>query len=281
MDIKDWTVALVEPNRFEAQIQTDLLKAAGVTRIRWFRDSAEAMAALELYPANIIIFEFANTPHDGEAWTKALRRNRRVHNRKASVFIVSHAVSRQQMEICRHAGANAIIGKPLSGSTLLATIKKVLGAPRPFIDAEGYVGPCRRAGIVTAGNTPGSAGAKKRRQSDMVAAPSLPAAVAALASATGDFVRGRAARVDACEATLRLVQEIAAETNEAALAAATASLAAHLAKPPPHEAAFKAELASLMDDVAQVAAKAIEASGARDALAESVRRAEARAEKAA
>lgn len=277
MDIKDWTVALVEPNRFEAQIQTDILKNAGVTRIRWFRSSDEAAAALELYPANIIIFEFANTPQDGEAWTKAFRRNRRMANRKASIFMLSHAVSRQLAETCRHAGANAIIGKPLSGATLLATIKKVLGAPRPFIDAAGYVGPCRRAGIVTAG----LAGEKSRRETDKTVAPSLPGAVAALASAAGDFVRGRAPRVDACAATLRLVQEIAAETKAEALAQAAETLAAHLAKPLPHEAAFKAELAHLMDDVAQVAAKTIEASGARDALAESVRRAEARAEKAA
>lgn len=276
MDIKDWAVALVEPNRFEAQIQTDLLKAAGVARIRWFRASDEAMAALELYPANIIIFEYASTPQNGEAWTKAFRRNRRVHNRKAPIFILSHGVSRQLTEVCRHAGANAVIGKPLSGATLLATIKKVLASPRPFIDAENYVGPCRRAGIVTAG-----AAKRRRRQSDAEAEPSLPAAVAALASATGDFVRGRSVRLDACEATLRLVQEIAAQTNERALADAAAALAAHLAKPAPHEAAFKAVLAELMDRVAQVAARAIEAGGARDALAESVRRAEARAEKAA
>ncbi len=275
MEVRDWTIALVEPNRFEAQIQTDLLKAAGASRIRWFRDSAEAMAALELYPANIILFGFENAPQDGAEWTRAFRRNRRAHNRKAAVFILSPAVSRALAETCRHAGANAIIGKPISSATLLTTIRKVLANPRPFIDAEGYVGPCRRAGIVT------TAAANKRRRSDAETAGSLPAAVAALASAAGDFVRGRAATVEACVATLRLVQEIAADTRETALAKSADVLAAHLASPPPHDAVFKAGLAERMDAVAQIAARAIDAHGRRDDLAKTVRKAEARSEEAA
>lgn len=275
MDIREWTVALVEPNKFEAQIQTDILKAAGVTRIRWFRDAAEASVALELYAANIIIFAFENSPQNGAEWTKAFRRNRRAHNRRAAVFLLSHAVSRALAETCRHAGANAIIGKPISGATLLATIRKVLSNPRPFIEAEGYVGPCRRAGIVTAGP------AKKRRKSDEEAAPSLSAAVASLASAIGGFVRERAGSAEACAAPLQLVRDIAAQAKESELDDAAAALGTQLTKRVPHDAAFKAKTAELMDAVAQVAARVIDTRGGRDALAENVRRAEARRGKAA
>ena len=40
------------------------------------------------------------------------------------------------------------------------TINKVLAKPRPFVDSDVYVGPCRRAGIVSAGT------GKYRRKSD-------------------------------------------------------------------------------------------------------------------
>ncbi|NJM35956.1 MAG: hypothetical protein HC850_16135 [Rhodomicrobium sp.] len=47
---------------------------------------------------------------------------------------------------------------PISGGVIINTVKKVLARPRPFIDEAGYVGPCRRAGIVIAG-----VGSRRRR----------------------------------------------------------------------------------------------------------------------
>ena len=44
----------------------------------------------------------------------------------------SGAFSLAMAEQCRHAGANALIGKPISAKVLLATITKVLSKPREF-----------------------------------------------------------------------------------------------------------------------------------------------------
>ena len=76
------------------------------------------------------------------------------------MFIVSAALTLALAERCGIDGAIAIIGKPISSAVLSNTIKKVLGKPRPFIEGANYVGPCRRAGIVTAGT------GKHRRQTD-------------------------------------------------------------------------------------------------------------------
>jgi ABC-type sugar transport system substrate-binding protein len=65
-----------------------------------------------------------------------------------------------QAERFRHAGANAIIAKPVSAATLTGIVKEVLAKPRPFIESAIHVGHCRRAGIVA------SAPVKRRRQSD-------------------------------------------------------------------------------------------------------------------
>ncbi|MBX3510902.1 MAG: response regulator, partial [Hyphomonadaceae bacterium] len=160
MNSKAWTVCLLEPNKFERQIILDLLRNAGCEKIRVCADASEAQETLELYNANVVIAAFELGATDGAAWTRAFRRNHNLANRKAAIFITSGAFSRTMAEQCRHAGANALIGKPISGKVLTATVTKVLANPRPFIDAEGYVGPCRRAGIVTAGAP------KKRRKVD-------------------------------------------------------------------------------------------------------------------
>lgn len=267
MDIRDWTIALIEPNKYEAQIQLDLLKSAGVQRVRLFKDSADAMVALELYPANVVIMEI-ETPGEGAAdgveWTKQFRRNRRLHNRKAPIFLMSHAVSRALAENCRHAGANAIIGKPVSGSTLLATIKKVIANPRPFIDAEGYVGPCRRAGIVQAG------AGSKRRKSDMTpeqAVEALPVALAALAAAAGDLIKERTTTIKACEGALLRVQQIAVRTGDQPMTDACGAFAALLANPGAIDDTFRASLKGCMDRLAQLVAALLEQAALKRAAA--------------
>jgi len=164
MNVKTLVVCVIEPNRFEGQIVIDLLRNAGVINATLFTNQAQALEALQHSKFNMIIASFEMTPLDAAAWTRAYRRNRSVIDRQAPMFITSSAFSRSMAEQCRHAGANALIGKPLSGKVLMATINKVLGSPRAFIDAAGYVGPCRRAGIVTAGAP------KKRRTADASAA---------------------------------------------------------------------------------------------------------------
>jgi CheY-like chemotaxis protein len=160
MNVKGWRVCIVEPKKFEARILVDLLRNAGVDKVKVFADPAAALAALETFKANIVIASFEMTPQDGAAWTKAFRRNHKLADRQAAIFITSAAFSLTMAEQCRHAGANALIGKPLSAKVLTGTITKVLSKPRPFMEADGYVGPCRRAGIVTAGAP------KQRRKAD-------------------------------------------------------------------------------------------------------------------
>jgi DNA-binding response OmpR family regulator len=170
MDVRTWTVCVVEPNRFEAQLIGDLLRHAGVQKRKVYGDADSAMAALELYEANVVIVSYELGETDAAGWIRAFRRNERLADRKAAIFVTSSAFSRSMAEQCRRAGANALIGKPLSGKVLTATISKVLSRPRPFVEGDDYVGPCRRAGIVTAGP------AKKRRRADHEPRASAPAA---------------------------------------------------------------------------------------------------------
>ena len=227
MNVKNWTVCVIEPNKFEGQIIADILKNAGVEKLRVFTSQDSALQVLEAYNANIIIASFEMAPLDGAAWTKAFRRNHKLVCRKSAIFVTSSAFSRAMAEECRHAGANALIGKPLSAKVLLATINKVLDKPREFIDAPGYVGPCRRAGIVTAGAP------SKRRKADEAAqaaadeADTLAQAFASLTAALTQMASGQGGAAQ-CESALRRVQAYAVNADDAALMSVCGTLAQQL-----------------------------------------------------
>ncbi|MGE0740732.1 MAG: two-component system response regulator [Hyphomonadaceae bacterium] len=279
MNVKTWTVCLVEPNKYEGQIILDLLRNAGVDRVKVFTDPTIAMESLEAYNANVVIASFEMTT-DGASWTRQFRRNRKLANRRSAVFITSSAFSRSMAEECRHAGANALIGKPISAKVLLATITKVLAAPREFIDGEGYVGPCRRAGIVTAGAP------RKRRKADDAApakgaaanaAITLEQAVEALAAAAAQYLNDPR-KLDGCEAALRFVQAYAVNAGDGPLMRACAAFALQLTsgKNLRPEAA-RAALDACVSGVVRLAATPRTEAAEREKVAEGVRQAVAKA----
>jgi CheY-like chemotaxis protein len=267
MNVKDWTVCVIEPNKFEGQIILDLLRNAGVDKVKVFTTPEHAIDTLEVYNANIVIASFEMAPLDGAAWTRAYRRNHKLPGRKQAIFITSGAFSLAMAEKCRHAAAKV----------LTATINKVLSQPREFIDAEGYVGPCRRAGIVTAGAP------KKRRKVDdsdgasAAAVQTLEQIVEALAGAAAQLVLDPR-NPEACETALRHVQAYAVNAGDGPLMRACAAFALQLSSWRSMRAeAARAALDACMNGVAHLAATPVTETAAREAVAEGVRQAVAKA----
>lgn len=150
MDLHDWKPCIVASSKFEGQLFADILRNAGVTDVHLLADAGSALAGLRGSRVNLLFLALAN---EGEALesVRQLRRDKTHTQRKSPVLVISSQLTAAQAERFRHAGANAIIGKPVSTASLVGVTKKVLARPRPFIEGVNYVGPCRRAGIVTAG----------------------------------------------------------------------------------------------------------------------------------
>jgi hypothetical protein len=153
----------------------------------------------------------------------------------------------------------------------------VLATPRPFIDAAGYVGPCRRAGIVTAGP------AQRRRKVDdrAVAAPvadenTLVGAVAELGKAVAAYL-GASAGIDPCAAALKKVQAYAVNAGDGPLMRACAAFGLQLSAQGLRADAIKAALEACMAGVSDLAVTPVEETRRRDAMAEEVRQAVANA----
>lgn len=272
MNVKSWTVCVIEPNKFEGQIILDLLRNAGVDRVKVCTEQDAANDLLEVYNANVVIASFEMGPLDGAAWTRAYRRNKRLPGRKQAIFITSGAFSLSMAEECRHAGANALIGKPISAKVLLATITKVLGKPREFIDAEGYVGPCRRAGIVTAGAP------KKRRKADdsvVTAADmkTLKTVVDALVAAAAAYAAD-SNKLEGCELALRQVQAYAVNAGDGPLMRACAAFALQLSSAKGlRPEAVRSALEVCVNGVVKLVSLGPEQAARREEIAEGVRQA--------
>jgi CheY-like chemotaxis protein len=269
MNPKTWIVCLIEPNKFERKILVDLLRNAGCDKIREAGSAEEAVDLLTVYPANMVVTPFELVPENGALWTRAFRRNHKLANRRAAVFVTSSAFSRAMAEECRHAGCNALIGKPISGKVLMATINKVLTQPRPFIDAAGYVGPCRRAGIVTAGAP------TKRRRADAAAAAAeeaakLAQAFAMLTKALVQLAQGKGEAAEV-EAGLVRVQTFAVNSNDRPLMNVCALLAQQLTAHDLRSEAGKSALAICTDGISQLASLGLNQTEQRAKVAEDVR----------
>jgi CheY-like chemotaxis protein len=270
MNVKGWTVLIVEPNKFEGQIMLDLLRNAGCDRVKVVQTQDVAIDLLEVYNANVVIASYEMAPLDGATWTKGYRRNKKLPGRKAAIFITSGAFSRLMAEECRHAGCNALIGKPISGKVLLNTINKVLAQPREFIDTEaGYVGPCRRAGIVTAGAP------TKRRKADGSASPTnvgtVQDAIDMLRTAAAAFA-DNSAMLEPCEIALRNVQAYAVNSGDGPLMRACAAFALQLSSARGlRPEAVKASLAVCVDGVSKLVSLGADQATRREEIAEGVR----------
>lgn len=153
-----WSVLLAMANKFDAETIQGVLRSVGVTRAVSVRDLDEAYKRADTAALNVIILSEDCAPTPALDWVKMMRRDTRHQAREAAIFVTSRTLTLSKVEACRRAGANAMIGLPITSNSLINTITKVLARPRPFIETEIYTGPCRRAGIVTAGT-----GARRRR----------------------------------------------------------------------------------------------------------------------
>ncbi|MEZ5960681.1 MAG: response regulator [Hyphomonadaceae bacterium] len=273
--MRNWTVLVVEPNKFEGQIIVDLLRNAGCARVKVVQDQAQAIDLLLVYGANVVIASFEMSPLDGAAWTRLYRRNQKLPGRKQAIFITSGAFSLAMAEQCRHAGANALIGKPISAKVLLSTINKVLSKPREFIDAEGYVGPCRRAGIVTAGAP------KARRKADDLAS----AEAKTVQSAVDDLVAAAAAcaadfsMIEGCERALRPLHAYAVNSGDGPLMRACSAFALQLSSAEGlRPEAVRTSLEACVNGVVKLVSLGAGQAAGREEIAESVRLAVAKAQ---
>lgn len=141
---------ILDPNKYQAQLLSQALQAAGVGSVKIYATAAEARDALDLL-GPCVVFVDADLPDgDGVSFARAFRRSLTARNRKAPLVLTAQGASTLTVSQASDAGANALLVKPIAPAQAIGAVKRMLENPRAFIDAPSYVGPCRRYGVAPA-----------------------------------------------------------------------------------------------------------------------------------
>jgi CheY-like chemotaxis protein len=150
-------VLIADPNTVTVSLLTDLMKDIGGRHRRTASTLPQALQAAANFNPQLIFVELSAPDLDGVAFTQALRRSS-LPARKAPVIIVSAEAREGSIKAARDAGAHEFLCKPFTAGAVFKRVENVTLKPRPWIEAQMYVGPDRRRF-----NSGAFDGARKRR----------------------------------------------------------------------------------------------------------------------
>ena len=142
--LSDLSVLIVDGNFHHRGIVTEILRAAGFTRLFTADNSSDAMQELRMWQPRVMILEWATSPVNGIEMTKRIRRGEPGVDRTVPIVMLTSRNTVADVEVARLAGVHEYAIKPVSSTALLTRIEAAAMRPRRFVDSPVYAGPCRR-----------------------------------------------------------------------------------------------------------------------------------------
>ncbi len=139
-------VLVVDRDARTASLVTAVLRAFGFHRIEVATTAEAVVEAMKDKPYDLIITEWHLAANSGVTLVRALRKVKQEPGMRRDVPIIMLTAQSDAAAVkaARDAGITEFLAKPFSAKTLAARLVQVIDYPRDFIDAPGYVGPCRR-----------------------------------------------------------------------------------------------------------------------------------------
>jgi two-component system chemotaxis response regulator CheY len=144
INIKGLTFLVADPNPYFCRIVVNLLRGFGANSLTEVRNSFDAIQILNSQKVDILLCDDKLPPHGGPQVTHAIRRKIDNENRTIPILIMSGETRESLIKIARAAGANMVLAKPVSASSLYDRLTWIAFNPRPFVDTQSYYGPDRR-----------------------------------------------------------------------------------------------------------------------------------------
>ncbi|HYD26113.1 response regulator [Brevundimonas sp.] len=165
---------VVDDSAFSAEITTSALLGFGIRTRHSCRSAPEAMQILAETEIDLLVIDCEMPGMDGFEMVQWLRRSG-PPNAFVPVIMTAAHIRRSMVNRARNCGANYIVTKPFSASSLLERIVWVARDNRPFLEVGEYFGPDRR---FREGQAPG-----EERRSDRLRLAQFEAEKAATAAA--------------------------------------------------------------------------------------------------
>jgi CheY-like chemotaxis protein len=150
-------VLVIDPSADAARMLGDLMKEMGARQIATAGRTDRALALVQQFDPHLIVTELTGPDLDGLEFTRQLRRSR-LAARMVPVIVVTAEATAASILGARNAGMHEFLRKPYTAGDLYRRVETVILKPRPWIEAQAYVGPDRRRF-----NSGEFSGAKKRR----------------------------------------------------------------------------------------------------------------------
>lgn len=134
---------VVDDSSFSAEITTSALLGFGIRTRYSCRSAPEAMEILGEAEIDLLVVDCEMPGMDGFEMVRWLRRSG-PPNAFVPVIMTAAHIRRSMVDKVRNCGANYIVTKPFSASSLLERIVWVAQDNRPFLEVGEYFGPDRR-----------------------------------------------------------------------------------------------------------------------------------------
>lgn len=167
---------VVDDTPFSMELTVQALQGFGI-KVRYSCTSAEAaMDILQDHSVDLLVVDCEMSGMDGYEFVRRLRHSGLDPNSFAPIIMTASHVRRSRVQQARDCGANFLITKPFSATTLLERVVWVARDNRPFLEVGNYFGPDRR---FRQGSPPDG----QERRSDMIRKAKMDAEKAAAATA--------------------------------------------------------------------------------------------------
>jgi two-component system, chemotaxis family, chemotaxis protein CheY len=144
MNLRDLVILVADPSSYISMLIHGMLRGFGSNKVLEVRNSNGVLQTLMGQKIDIMICDMHLAPHGGLSLTRAIRGKTDNEHRTMPILIMSSDSREATIKRARDAGANMVIAKPISPSSLYDRLSWIAFNPRKFVDTETYFGPDRR-----------------------------------------------------------------------------------------------------------------------------------------
>lgn len=144
IDLGPVAVLIIDDSRYARSFIKSALHSFGVRNTLEAGDGPTGLEMLANHKVDLILVDHGMEPLDGIGFTRLVREGHVPERRHVPIIMVSGLTEMEKVVEARNAGVNEFLAKPVSAESLFRRVRNALINPRPFVEAAGYVGPCRR-----------------------------------------------------------------------------------------------------------------------------------------
>ena len=137
-------VLVVDDNEHLRDLLVGMLKGIAIEQIREASNGLDALRLLKHWTADLAFVDLQMQPMDGIELTRTVRAAPDSPNPYLPILLLTGHSQLGRVTEARDAGVNEVLVKPLNSKTMVERLKWVIKHQRPFVRAQGYVGPDRR-----------------------------------------------------------------------------------------------------------------------------------------